>query len=163
MLNMDQVFESNRISFVEVSELLVNDYLDMVNDYENVNRFIGGEHKTYTAEQERKWVQKKLAEKALVFSMLEKKSGEFIGNIELMDVNNSVGELGIAITAAKQNAGYGTEAVSAITEYGTRQLGLNRVFLRTNPQNTRAIHVYQKCGFKEYDRTDEHVYMELGR
>ncbi len=160
---MNQVFESSRISFVEVSELLVNDYLDMVNDYESVNRFIGGEHKTYTAEQERKWVQKKLAEKALVFSMLEKKSGEFIGNIELMDVNNSVGELGIAITAAKQNAGYGTEAVSAITEYGTRQLGLNRVFLRTNPQNTRAIHVYQKCGFKEYDRTDEHVYMELGR
>ena len=86
------------------------------------------------------------------FSMLEKKSGEFIGNIELMDVNNSVGELGIAITAAKQNTGYGTEAVSAITEYGTRQLGLNRVFLRTNPQNTRAIHVYQKCGFKEYGR-----------
>ncbi len=160
---MNQVFESSRISFVEVSELLVNDYLDMVNDYENVNGFIGGEHKTYTAEQERKWVQKKLAEKALVFSMLEKKSGEFIGNIELMDVNNSVGELGIAITAAKQNAGYGTEAVSAITEYGTRQLGLNRVFLRTNPQNTRAIHVYQKCGFKEYDRTDEHVYMELSQ
>ena len=54
---MDQVFESNRISFVEVSELLVNDYLDMVNDYENVNRFIGGKQKTYTAEQERKWVQ----------------------------------------------------------------------------------------------------------
>lgn len=86
MLNMDQVFESNRITFVEVSELLVNDYLDMVNDYENVNRFIGGKHKTYTAEQERKWVQKKLEEKALVFSMLEKKSGAFIGNIELMDV-----------------------------------------------------------------------------
>ena len=160
---MNQVFESSRISFVEVSELLVNDYLDMVNDYENVNRFIGGKQKTYTAEQERKWVQKKLAEKALVFSMLEKKSGEFIGNIELMDVNNSVGELGIAITAAKQNAGYGTEAVSAITEYGIRKLGLNRVFLRTNPQNTRAIHVYQKCGFKEYDRTDEHVYMEFCR
>ncbi len=160
---MNQVFESSRISFVEVSELLVNDYLDMVNDYENINRFIGGKQKTYTAEQERKWVQKKLAEKALVFSMLEKKSGEFIGNIELMDVNNSVGELGIAITAAKQNTGYGTEAVSAITEYGTRQLGLNRVFLRTNPQNTRAIHVYQTCGFKEYDRTDEHVYMEFCR
>jgi hypothetical protein len=69
---MDQVFESNRISFVEVSELLVNDYLDMVNDYENVNRFIGGKQKTYTAEQERKWIQKKLEEKAPVFSMLEK-------------------------------------------------------------------------------------------
>lgn len=80
-----------------------------------------------------------------------------------MDVNHDVGELGIAITAAKQNAGYGTEAVSALAEFAGRQLGLKRIVLRTNPQNSRAIHVYQKCGFIEYDRTDEHVYMELRR
>ncbi len=160
---MNQVFESSRISFVEVSELLVNDYLTMLNDYENVSRFIGGAHKTFTAEQELKWVRKKLEAKAPVFSMLEKKSGEFIGNIELMDVDDHAGELGIAITAAKQNSGYGTEAVSAITEYGTRQLGLRRIFLKTDPGNSRAIHVYQKCGFKEYDRTEDHVYMESDR
>ena len=65
--------------------------------------------------------------------------------------------------AALSNAGYGTEAILAMIEYGTQQLGLKRVFLRTNPQNNRAIHVYQKCGFKEYDRTDEHVFMELNR
>ncbi len=86
---MKQVFESSRISFVEVSERLVEDYLAMVNDYENVNRFIGGKHKTYTEEQEREWVRKKLEEKALVFSMLEKKSGEFLGNFELMDPTDS--------------------------------------------------------------------------
>lgn len=162
-MQMKQVFESDRIRFVEVSEQLVSDYLTMVNDYENVNRFIGGKHKTYTVEQEREWVRKKLAEKAQVFSMLEKKSGAFIGNIELMDVNDSVGELGIAITAARQNAGFGTEAVSAVTEYGARQLGLKRVFLRASPQNSRAIHVYEKCGFREYDRADDHVYMEWTR
>lgn len=160
---MKQVFESSRISFVEVSEQLVEDYLTMVNDYENVNRFIGGERKTFTAEQEIKWVHEKLDEKALVFSMIEKKSGKFIGNIELMDPTDSEGELGIAITAKMQNLGFGTEAVIALTEYGMNQLGLKRVFLRTNPQNGRAIHVYQKCGFKEYDRTNDHIYMELSR
>ena len=160
---MKQVFESKRISFVEVSEQLVKDYLTMVNDYENVNRFIGGKHKTITEEQELKWVHEKLEENTPVFSMIEKKSAEFIGNIELMDVNDSVGELGVALTAAKQNSGYGTEAVSATTEYGFRQLGLKRIFLRTNPDNSRAIHVYQKCGFREYDQTDEHIYMELIR
>jgi len=160
---MKQVFESSRISFVEVSEQLVEDYLTMVNDYENVNRFIGGEQKTFAAEQEIKWVHEKLDEKALVFSMIEKKSGKFIGNIELMDPTDSEGELGIAITAKMQNLGFGTEAVIALTEYGMNQLGLKRVFLRTNPQNGRAIHVYQKCGFKEYDRTNDHIYMELSR
>ena len=160
---MKQIFESERISFVEVSEQLVKDYLTMVNDYENVNRFIGGKRKTITEDQELRWVHEKLEENTPVFSMIEKKSAEFIGNIELMDVNDSVGELGVALTAAKQNSGYGTEAVSATTEYGFRQVGLKRIFLRTNPDNSRAIHVYQKCGFREYDQTDEHIYMELIR
>ena len=99
---MKQIFESENISYVEVSETLVRDYLDMLNDYENVNRFIGSKNKSYTEEQERQWVQKKLDEKAVVFSMIDKKNGEFIGNIEMMDIHDSEGELGIAITARKQ-------------------------------------------------------------
>ena len=37
---MKLIFESDRMSFVEISELLINDYLTMINDNENVNRFI---------------------------------------------------------------------------------------------------------------------------
>ena len=157
---MKQVFTSDRISFVEVSEQLIPDYLTMVNDYENVNRYIGGRKKAFTEEQEIQWVQKKLAEKAPVFSMIEKKSGKFIGNIELMDVTDHSGELGIALTAEMQNKGFGTEAVLALTNYGFDQLGLQRIYLRTDPENARAIRVYQKCGFQEYGRNKDHVYME---
>ena len=160
---MKQVFESDNIRFAEISEELISDYLIMVNDYENVNRFIGGMPKTYTEEQETEWVQEKLAEKAPVFSMIEKKSGQFIGNIEFMDLTDTEGELGIAITADKQNLGYGTEAVSAFIAYGMNQLGMNRIHLRTHPGNARAIHVYEKCGFREYARNDDHVYMEILR
>ena len=157
---MKQVFESERIRFVEVSELLIRDYLIMVNDFENVDRFIGGRHETYTEEMEVRWVRKKLAEKAPVFSMIEKQSGAFIGNIELMDISDSAGELGIAITAGKQDQGYGTEAVAAITAFGRDRLGLKRIFLRTRSDNARAIRVYEKCGFREYDRREDHVCME---
>ena len=80
-----------------------------------------------------------------------------------MDVKDSEGELGIAITAKKQDMGYGTEAVSAMVDYGFHTLGLKRVFLRTNHDNARAIHVYKKCGFQEYDRTDQHICMEIKR
>lgn len=158
---MKQVFESERISFVEVSESLVDDYLIMVNDIENVERFIGGWHAPFTVGQEISWVHKKLDEKAPVYSMIEKGSGDFIGNIELMDVADDTGELGIAITAEKQDQGYGTEAIMALTYYGVNGLGLKRIFLRTNPKNTRAIHVYEKCGFAEYARTDDHIFMEM--
>ena len=89
--------------------------------------------------------------------------GRFIGNVELMNITGSAGELGIAITAAMQEKGYGTEAVKAITAYGMNTLGLNRVCLRTNLDNYRAIHVYEKCGFREFKRTAEHVCMEIFR
>ena len=165
--SMKTVFASEKIDFVEVSELLVGDYLTMVNDYENVNRFIGGDRnfvsEPYTEEQERVWVRKKLAENAAVFSMIERKSGRFIGNIEFMDLTDTQGELGIAITAQMQDKGFGTEAVAAMTDHGFSRLGLERIFLRTRPFNLRAVHVYTKCGFAEYDRDEDHIYMEILR
>ena len=103
----------------------------------------------------------KTGRKAPVFSMIDKASGRFIGNIELMDPNDSDGELGIAITAEMQDQGYGTEVVLAIVKYAIDQLKLKRGFLRTNPQNAGAIRVYGKCGFRKYKQDSEHVYEEL--
>ena len=160
---MKQIFESENISYVEVTEELIPDYLTMVNDIEHVDRFIGGPHEPYTEAQEMEWVQEQLRENNTVFSMIEKKSGRFIGSVELMNITGSAGELGIAITAAMQEKGYGTEAVKAITNYGMNTLGLNRVCLRTNLDNFRAIHVYEKCGFREFKRTDKHVCMEISK
>ena len=160
---MKQIFESDNISFVEVSERLVPDYLIMVNDYEHVNRFIGGLRKTFTEDQEIAWVRGKREENAPVFSMIEKESGRFIGNIELMDLSETGGELGIAITAEMQDKGYGTEAVKAFIAYAMERWGLRRIFLRTSPGNARAIRVYEKCGFREYDRSEKHVFMEVSR
>ena len=158
---MKQLFESERIRFVEVSEDLVPDYLRMVNDLEHVGRFIGRRTEPVSEEKERKWVREKLAEKAALFSMVEKNGGAFIGNIELMDLTDSEAELGIAITAAKQDLGYGTEAIRAVTGYAFDELGMKRVFLKVYPDNARAIRVYEKCGFREYDRTEEDVFMEI--
>ena len=157
---MTPIFTSSRIDFVHVSEELVSDYLAMINDRENVGRFIG-RTEPITAEQDRRWVQKKLAENATVFSMLERSTGQFIGNIELMDMADGQAELGIGITAQMQEKGYGTEAIPAMVRYGMDELGLSRVYLKAFPFNARAIHVYEKCGFREYDRNDEDVFMEI--
>ena len=160
---MKQVFESDRIRYVEVTEELVQDYLKMVNDLELVGRFIGRRTEPVSEEKERKWVREKLAENATLFSMVEKNGGAFIGNIELMDLRDTEAELGIAITAAKQDRGYGTEAIRAVTGYAFDKLGLKRVFLKVYPDNSRAIRVYEKCGYREYDRTEEDVFMEIRR
>ena len=158
---MREIFSSERIRFTEVSELLIPDYLRMVNDYENVNIYLGSGQESYTEEDEVRWVREKLETNAPVFSMMEKETGDFIGNIELMDVADGQGELGIALTAEKQNRGYGTEAIRALTAYAAQRMGLRRIVLRADPRNLRALHVYAKCGFREYDRTEKDVYMEL--
>ena len=154
-------FESEHISFVRVSEKLLPDYLAMVNDIEHVARFIGDRRDPLTEAKEKGWVRQKLAEEAVLFSMLEKDTGAFIGNIEFMDVADGAGELGIAITARMQGKGYGTEAILAMLAYGWDKLGLHRVFLKVFPDNARAIRVYEKCGFREYDRTESDVFMEV--
>ena len=159
MLNI--LFSSENIDFAEVSEELIPDYLAMVNDAEGVQRFIGPAHEPYTAENEADWVRKKHAEKAVVFSMIEQRTGDFIGNIELMAPSETEAELGIALTAAKQDRGYGTEGIRRILEYGFRDLGLKRITLHAYTFNTRAIHVYEKCGFRTCERTEEDVCMEV--
>lgn len=160
---MEKVFVSENISFVKASEELVNDYLEMVNDIENVAKYIGSRRKPYSYEEEVKFVRGKLEENAPIFSMIESKSGEFIGNIEFMDIEDGTGELGIAITAKKQNMHYGTEAIKRMLEYGFNEMGLKRIILKVYPNNERAIHVYEKCGFSKYDATENDIFMEVVR
>ena len=60
-----------------------------------------------------------------------------------------------------QNKGYGKEALKRSSEYGFNELRLSRIFLGVYADNMRAIHVYEQCGFKEYDRNDVDVFMEI--
>ncbi len=34
------------------------------------------------------------------------------------------------------------------------------ILLKAGPYNAQAIHVYEKCGFREYERTEQDVFME---
>lgn len=44
--------------------------------------------------------------------------------------------------------GYGTEAMRLMVDYGFKQLNLHRISLGVYAFNPRAIHVYEKLGFK---------------
>ena len=53
------------------------------------------------------------------------------------------------------------EALLRSVEYGFNELNLRRIYLGVYANNPRAIHVYENCGFKEYDRTDVDIFMEI--
>ena len=60
---MDTIFESERMIFVRPSFDLVPDYLVMVNDIENVARFIGERREPYSEEEERDYIRDKMDDK----------------------------------------------------------------------------------------------------
>lgn len=158
---MDAVFESENIIYVRPSFDLVPEYLEMVNDIENVARFIGDRREPLTEKDEIDYIKNKMDNDATMFSMLEKDTREFIGNIEFFNRTFDAAEWGIVITTKMQNKGYGKEALMSSVEYGFNELGLNRIFLSVYADNPRAVHVYEKCGFKEFKRDDVDIFMEM--
>jgi len=160
-MEMNEIFESENIIYVRPSFDLVPDYLEMVNDIDNVARFIGERSEPLTEQQEIDYIKDKMDNNATMFSMLEKGTNKFIGNIEFFNRVFEEAEWGIVITTSMQNKGYGTEALKRSVEYGFNELGLTRIYLGVYVNNPRAIHVYENCGFKEYKRDDVDVFMEI--
>ena len=159
---MNIEFESKNIYFVRVSASLVDEYLKMVNDIEHVGKLIG-RTEAISKDKEIKWVNKKLDAADPIYSMIEKKTGLFIGNVEFMENNGIYNEFGIAITKEMQENGFGTEAINAMIDFGFKTFSFDRIILKAFLFNDRAIHVYKKCGFKEYKKDEKEIYMEVLR
>jgi len=158
---MNVIFESENINYVRPSFDLVPEYLEMVNDIENVARFIGDRREPLTEKDEIDYIKNKMDNNATMFSMIEKKTNKFIGNIEFFNRVFEEAEWGIVITTKMQNKGYGREALMRSVEYGFNELGLNRIYLSVYVDNPRAIHVYAQCGFREFKRDDVDIFMEI--
>ena len=85
-------------------------------------------------------------------SIIKKENDTVIGNIALdkLDYKNGSAELGIFIGDEENlGKGYGSEAISLLTNYGFKELRLHTIYLKVLSNNPRAIKAYEKCGFKE--------------
>ena len=158
---MNVIFESENILYIRPAFELVPEYLEMVNDIENVARFIGDRREPLTEKDEIDYIKNKMDNNATMFSMIEKKTNKFIGNIEFFNRVFEEAEWGIVITTKMQNKGYGKESLKRSVEYGFNDLGLTRIYLSVYANNPRAIRVYEECGFKEYERDEVDIFMEI--
>ncbi len=89
---------------------------------------------------------------------IETQDGEHIGNCMYYNVDdlNREAELGILIGVRKYwNKGYGTDAITTLINYIFHTTNIDRLYLRTLEWNVRARKCFEKCGFKEYDRTTQ--------
>lgn len=85
------------------------------------------------------------------FLIFEVKSNKIVGEVVISDIYRNNRSAGIRIAIYKKedfSKGYGSEALILALSYGFGMLNLHRIELEVFPYNERAIHVYEKIGFK---------------
>ncbi len=87
--------------------------------------------------------------------------GTLIGSARLAvaSAENRSGELSILIGETEYwDGGYGTDTVRALCQFGFEMMNLHRIWLEVLASNARAIHVYEKLGFRHEARCRDAVY-----
>ncbi|MEO8625523.1 MAG: GNAT family protein [Candidatus Limnocylindrales bacterium] len=112
------------------------------------------------SEVERFFQVRMLAPDALAYSILEVPSKRLIGFTTFSALDGDNGSVMFHITIGEQDAwgrGLGTEATQLMLHHAFDRLGLHRVGLSVFSYNTRAIHAYEKAGFRIEGRLREAI------
>lgn len=158
---MQSIFETDNILLTKVSIELLDEYLELVND-KTIQRSTLTRKKEYSKEKELTWIQNVLDNNELVFSMLDKNTNEFIGNISLDVINDESAEIALSIKSIMQNKGYGKEAIKGLIDYAKEVLHYKSLIAVIFSNNERSLHCFQKFGFREYKR-EEAVKVDKGQ
>lgn len=109
-----------------------------------------------TRENEADWLASTLArvEKGEGVHVVAEVDGRVIGGGEVTKRTaymSHVGDLGILVKEEFRDRGIGTEMVRTLIDEA-KKIGVEVFLLRCFAENARAIHVYEKVGFKEVGR-----------
>lgn len=138
-----------RISLRPVRPEDIEAYLALVQDPEG--RRLTGTQASFTREQIEEWL-KIIAEREgrVDLAIVPAGSDELVGEVVLnqIDPDNRAANLRIGLRSSATERGYGSEAIRLMLAYAFGPLGLHRVSLDVLSFNPRAIHVYEKLGFR---------------
>ena len=127
-------------------------YVEWLNDWQ-VRRFLAPTlSHPYTIQDEEEWFNRQRNEQnSRHFAILTRAEGRLIGNCGLhqLDWTNRHATLGIFIGDKNYwGRGFGTDATQTLLRYAFQEANLHRIELEVFSFNQRAIHMYDKCGFK---------------
>jgi RimJ/RimL family protein N-acetyltransferase len=135
-----------------------------INDPE-INRYLLHGQIPVSVAAEAAWYEKVVADWAAAtaynFEVHVAEDGRYIGNCGLhgVDMRHRSAEIGILIgETSEQNHGFGSDAIMTLTRFGFDTLGLNRLEIRSQADNDRSMHLYERLGFKPVGRMREATY-----
>jgi RimJ/RimL family protein N-acetyltransferase len=143
----------------------LENYLRWMQDVES-NPFIEGVNVSTTKESLVRYIaEKKDLKHALFFGIFTKDNFEHIGNVKLEPlIRGQSATVGILIGEEKwRRKGVGFEILTELLRYSFTELGLKKVDLGVDKQNSAAINLYKKVGFKtiELSSSSCSITMEL--
>lgn len=97
------------------------------------------------------------------FFIVSKENDEIVGEVVINEIDwkNRSANTRIAIFQEKDlNKKYGSEAMSLVLNYGFGMYNLHRIELQVYSFNKRAIHVYEKLGFKREGVLRDYLYFD---
>ncbi|WP_338358902.1 GNAT family protein [Yeosuana marina] len=114
-----------------------------------------------TIEMELNWIKnaiKRTNEKR--FAICIKENDQYIGNVQLTNINKTEGEFHIFIGESDfWNQGIGTKATKLVLQYGFNKLKLSSIYLYVKENNQSAIKAYQNNGFNRVQLKDHFIKM----
>lgn len=123
-------------------------------DNETINK-LTGTHADFTRDMIDRYVANQIKEdddSRVSFIIEARDDIRPVGEVVINDIDpdNRSGSIRISLFyEADFGKGYGSEAMHMMVDYGFRELNLHRISLGVYNFNPRAIHVYEKIGFKK--------------
>ncbi len=129
----------------------LDDMLDFINSLDEEEAMILMETKQ-TRDQEVDWLARALSnmEKDRQVRVVAEVDGKMVGQCEVAlgaGRKSHVGTLGISVKQGYRDVGIGQELMREAERHGGR-LGLEKILLEVFATNDRAIHVYEKIGYR---------------
>jgi diamine N-acetyltransferase len=148
----DSLIRGERIVLRAIERQDLPNYVEWFNDPVVLEYF--GRYRPLSLAEEEQWYEQMLQDPKTCNFAVELE-GRHVGGAGFTDIDgrNASAEVGLFIGLPELwDQGLGFDILQALLHFGFEQLNLNRIYLRVFSRNERAVHLYEKLGFKHEGR-----------
>ena len=152
---LDIIIQTDRLRLVPVSMEFVNEMYEELTD--EIAKYLSF-YPPESLDQEVKFVEKSRKDMkdkdAIVLSVLDKKTGEYLGNVSLNGIKKKAPEMGIWIKKSAHGKRIGREAAIGLKDWAFKNLELDHIFYTMNVENMPSKKIAEALGGK-FIKTEE--------